>query len=53
MDKSNFWPLDFHPEGEVYENVAWDLPGYTHRHDKRDRARKVSARVDRERKELR
>jgi hypothetical protein len=24
----NFWPLDYDPEGEIYENVAWDLPGF-------------------------
>lgn len=23
-----FWPLDYDPEGEIYENVAWDLPGF-------------------------
>jgi hypothetical protein len=23
-----FWPLDFDPEGEIYENPAWDLPGF-------------------------
>jgi hypothetical protein len=28
MDKRKFWPLDFDPEGEIYDNVAWDLPGY-------------------------
>ena len=28
MTKRKFWPLDFDPEGEIYENVAWDLPGY-------------------------
>ena len=28
MNTSKFWPLDFDPEGEIYENVAWDLPGY-------------------------
>ena len=28
MTTRKFWPLDFDPEGEVYENVAWDLPGY-------------------------
>lgn len=28
MDTSRFWPLDFDPEDEIYENVAWDLPGY-------------------------
>ena len=31
MDTRKFWPLDFDPEGEVYENVAWDLPGYRRR----------------------
>ena len=29
MKTRKFWPLDFDPEGEIYENVAWDLPGYT------------------------
>lgn len=24
----NFWPLDDDPEGEIYENLAWDLPGF-------------------------
>lgn len=28
MTRREFWPLDFDPEGEIYENVAWDLPGY-------------------------
>jgi hypothetical protein len=28
MEKCKFWPLDFDPEGEIYDNVAWDLPGY-------------------------
>jgi hypothetical protein len=28
MNTPRFWPLDFDPEGEIYENVAWDLPGY-------------------------
>ena len=28
MNTPQFWPLDFDPEGEIYENVAWDLPGY-------------------------
>ena len=31
MNTRNFWPLDFDPEGEIYENVAWDLPGYNKR----------------------
>jgi len=28
MDTRKFWPLDFDPEGEIYETVAWDLPGF-------------------------
>jgi hypothetical protein len=28
MTKRKFWPLDYDPEGEIYENVAWDLPGF-------------------------
>jgi len=28
MSKRKFWPLDYDPEGEIYENVAWDLPGF-------------------------
>jgi len=28
MTKRKFWPLDYDPDGEIYENVAWDLPGY-------------------------
>jgi len=28
MDKRKFWPLDYDPEGEIYENLAWDLPGF-------------------------
>ena len=35
MDKRKFWPLDFDPEGEIYENVAWDLPGYRRKKDSR------------------
>ncbi|HEY1240000.1 MAG TPA: hypothetical protein VGF16_05560 [Bryobacteraceae bacterium] len=28
MDTRKFWPLDYDPEGEIYESVAWDLPGF-------------------------
>ncbi len=28
MSKRKFWPFDYDPEGEIYENVAWDLPGH-------------------------
>jgi len=31
MDKRKFWPLDYDPEGEIYENLAWDLPGFRRR----------------------
>ena len=24
----NFWPLDYDPEEEIYENPSWDLPGF-------------------------
>ena len=29
--KSKFWPLDDNSEGEIYDNLAWDLPGYRRR----------------------
>ena len=28
MKTRKFWLWDFDPEGEVYENLSWDLPGY-------------------------
>lgn len=28
MKTRKFWPLDFDPEGAIYENPAWDLPGF-------------------------
>ncbi len=34
MSRRNFWPLDLDPEGEIYENIAWDLPGYARRRDR-------------------
>jgi len=27
MITNKFWPLDFDPEGAIYENPSWDLPG--------------------------
>ncbi len=33
MSKRKFWPLDFDLEGEIYENPAWDLPGFRRTHD--------------------
>jgi hypothetical protein len=28
MSKSKYWPLDYDPEVEIYDNLAWDLPGF-------------------------
>ena len=28
MDERKFWFFDSDPEGEIYENLSWDLPGY-------------------------
>ena len=28
MSTRKFWPWDYNSEGEIYENVAWDLPGH-------------------------
>jgi len=28
MNERKFWPFGFDPEGEIYENLSWDLPGY-------------------------
>jgi len=28
MNTSKFWPLDYDSDGEIYENPAWDLPGF-------------------------
>lgn len=30
-ERKLFWPFDCDPEGEIYENLAWDLPGYRQR----------------------
>jgi len=29
MKTCKYWPLDPDPEGEIYENPAWDLPGFS------------------------
>jgi hypothetical protein len=28
IDERKFWLFDSYPEGEIYENLSWDLPGY-------------------------
>jgi len=53
MKQQNFWPLDFDPEGEIYENLAWDLPGYTRGYQDRNRPRKSASRTGRAQKEVR
>jgi hypothetical protein len=42
MEKRKFWPLDFDPEGEIYENLAWDLPGYQRRPRKISQRQKLA-----------
>ena len=37
MSNPKYWPLDYEPEGEIYDNPAWDLPGF--RRDPRGRRR--------------
>jgi hypothetical protein len=32
MTTPKFWPLDMDPEGQIYDNPAWDLPGFRRRH---------------------
>jgi hypothetical protein len=50
--QSKFWPLDYEPEDEIYENLSWDLPGLRRTRRKasanfamqpRDRGHSVSA----------
>lgn len=31
MSIRKYWPLDMDPEGQIYDNLAWDLPGYQRR----------------------
>ncbi len=28
MKTENYWPLDYDPECEIYDNPAWNLPGF-------------------------
>jgi len=50
MKTCKFWPLDLDPEGEIYENPAWDLPGFRRErrpHPKRAVRRARLAKLDR------
>ena len=31
MTTRKYWPLDMDPEGQIYDNPAWDLPGLRRR----------------------
>lgn len=31
MSTPKFWPLDMDSEGQIYDNPAWDLPGFRRR----------------------
>jgi hypothetical protein len=41
MSTPKFWPLDLDPEDQIYDNVAWDLPGF--------RRKRLSAKKSRKR----
>jgi hypothetical protein len=28
MTQRKYWPLDYDPDGEIYDNLSWDLPGF-------------------------
>jgi hypothetical protein len=32
MSTARFWTLDIDLEGQIYDNVAWDLPGFRRSH---------------------
>jgi hypothetical protein len=48
MKTRKFWPLDSELEGEIYENVAWDLPGF--RRERPSRTRVTPAKLKRKRR---
>lgn len=40
MRNPKYWPLDYEPEGEIYDNLAWDLPGYRRNHQARSKRKR-------------
>ena len=34
--QSNFWPLDFDQEVEIYDNPSWNLPGRRKKQRRKD-----------------
>jgi hypothetical protein len=41
MNTPKYWPIDNDPEGQIYDNVSWDLPGFR----RRPRSRKFPQRT--------
>ena len=39
MITKSFWPLDYDPEGAIYENPSWDLPGFRRSHQTVERSK--------------
>ena len=39
-----FWSLDMDTEGQIYDNLVWDLPGYRPRKPARHKGAKRPAR---------
>jgi hypothetical protein len=39
MSTSKYWPLDMDSEGQIYDNVAWDLPGFRRPRQRPNRSR--------------
>ena len=35
---AQFWPFGENPEGEIYESLSWDLPGFRPAHPARPEA---------------
>lgn len=44
MTTNKFWPLDYDPEGAIYENPSWDLPGFRRKRQTATMCRKQPAR---------
>jgi hypothetical protein len=44
MTTHKFWPLDMDPEGQIYDNPAWDLPGFRRRPPAQKKSTKCPAR---------
>jgi hypothetical protein len=45
MYTSKFWPLDYDPEVEIYDNPAWNLPGFRRRRPAKPVAKTARGRI--------